>query len=69
MHRFKLDETSGTTLANSGSAGAAANATLVNPDKATLTGDGVRFNPDSYEDSLAGAYVELPNNVTAGCRT
>lgn len=66
VHRFKLDETSGTTLANSGSAGSAANATLVNPDKATLTGDGVRFNPDSYENALAGGYVSLPNNITAG---
>lgn len=34
VHHFALDETSGTTLVNSGSAGAAANATLVNPEKA-----------------------------------
>ncbi|WP_341716280.1 Ig-like domain repeat protein [Micromonospora sp. FIMYZ51] len=66
VHRFALDETSGTTLINSGSAGSAANATLVNPEKATLTGDGVRFNPDSYESALDGAYVKLPNNLTAG---
>ncbi|MFF5181799.1 immunoglobulin-like domain-containing protein [Micromonospora sp. NPDC000316] len=66
VHRFALDETSGTTLANSGSAGSTANATLVNPQKATLTGDGVRFNPDSYESALDGAYVALPNNLTAG---
>src|SRR5690606_39753750 len=40
VHHFLLDETSGTVLANSGSAGTPA--TLVNADKATLTGDGVR---------------------------
>ncbi|MEW2428717.1 immunoglobulin-like domain-containing protein [Micromonospora sp. NPDC047644] len=66
MHHFALDETSGTTLVNSGSAGAAANATLVNPEKAALTGQGVRFNPDSYESALDGAYVALPNDITAG---
>ena len=66
MHYYKLDETTGTTLADSGSAGAAGNATLVNPAKATLTGAGVTLNPDAYADSLAGAYVELPDNITAG---
>src|SRR5690606_9640115 len=66
VHHFRLDETEGTVLANTGSAGSAANAELVNPDKATLTGEGVRFNPDSYEDSLEGGYVRLPNNLTAG---
>ncbi|MEU8061591.1 LamG-like jellyroll fold domain-containing protein [Microbispora bryophytorum] len=66
VHHFVLNETSGTTLVNSGSAGSAANATLVNPEKATLTGDGVRFNPDSYESALTGAYVALPNDITAG---
>ncbi|NHC15099.1 immunoglobulin-like domain-containing protein [Motilibacter deserti] len=66
VHRFKLDETSGTTLRNTGSAGAAADAMLVNADKAALTGDGVRFNPSSYESALTGAYVKLPNNLTAG---
>ena len=66
VHRYKLDETTGTTLADSGSAGAAGNATLVNPGKAALTGAGVALNPDAYADSLAGAYVKLPDNVTAG---
>ncbi|MEV4500248.1 hypothetical protein AB0J84_31730, partial [Micromonospora arborensis] len=66
VHHFALDETSGTTLVNSGSAGAAANATLVHPEKAALTGEGVRFNPDSYESALDGAYVALPNDITAG---
>ncbi|MBD8080338.1 immunoglobulin-like domain-containing protein [Cellulosimicrobium arenosum] len=66
VHHFRLDETSGTTLANSGSAGSAADATLVNPDKAALTGDGVRFNPDSYESAVDGAYVALPDDLTAG---
>ena len=66
IHHFKLDETSGTVIANSGSAGASANATLVNPGKATLTGSGVRFNPDEYSNSLTGGYVQLPNNLTAG---
>ncbi|MBD8060883.1 immunoglobulin-like domain-containing protein [Oceanitalea stevensii] len=64
VHHFLLDETSGTVLANSGSAGTPA--TLVNADKATLTGDGVRLNPDSYETALEGAYVDLPDNLTAG---
>jgi hypothetical protein len=66
VHRYKLDETSGTTLADSGSAGAAGNATLVNPAKGTLTGSGVALNPDAYADSLTGAYVDLPDNITAG---
>ncbi|WP_324652153.1 immunoglobulin-like domain-containing protein [Georgenia sp. H159] len=66
VHHFRLDETSGTTLANSGSAGAAADATLMNPDKAALTGDGVRFNPEAYESALDGAYVALPDDLTAG---
>ena len=55
VHHYKLDETTGTTLADSGSAGAAGNATLVNPDKATLTGAGVALNPSAYADSLTGA--------------
>src|SRR4030095_15815765 len=58
--------TSGTTLADAGSAGAAGNATLVNPGRATLTGSGVTLNPDAYADSLTGAYVDLPDNITAG---
>ncbi|MEU5907072.1 immunoglobulin-like domain-containing protein [Micromonospora sp. NPDC047527] len=66
VHHLRLDETSGTTLVNSGSAGAAANATLVNPGKATLTGEGVRFNPDAYAGALDGAYVRLPDDITAG---
>ncbi|MEE6282539.1 immunoglobulin-like domain-containing protein [Georgenia sp. MJ170] len=66
VHHFKLDETSGTTLANSGSAGSAATATLVNAEKAALTGEGVRFNPDEYAGALDGAYVELPDDLTAG---
>jgi hypothetical protein len=65
VHRYKLDETAGTTLADSGSAGAAGNATLVNPDKASLTGAGVTLNPSAYADSLTGAYVDLPDNITA----
>lgn len=64
VHRFKLDETTGTTLANSGSASAAA--TLVNPGKAKLTGAGVTLNPDAYADSLSGAYVDLPDDITTG---
>ena len=32
----------------------------------TLTGAGVTLNPDAYADSLTGAYVDLPDNVTAG---
>ncbi|MBE2320924.1 hypothetical protein DVA67_033515 [Solirubrobacter sp. CPCC 204708] len=63
-HFFKLDETSGTTLANAGTSNAAA--TLVNPGKAALTGAGVTLNPDAYADSLTGAYVKLPDDVTAG---
>ncbi len=66
VHHYELDETTGTTLADSGSAGAAGDAELVNADKATLTGDGVRFNPDSYEGSLEGGYVALPHDITAG---
>ena len=31
-----------------------------------MTGEGVRFNPDSYESALDGAYVALPNDITAG---
>ena len=57
VHRYKLDETSGTVLADSGRAGAAGKASLVHPEKATLTGKGVRFNPDSYDGALDGAYV------------
>ena len=64
VHHFRLDETAGTELANSGSSGAPA--TLVNADKAVLTGDGVRFNPESYESAVEGAYVELPDDITAG---
>ena len=66
VHYYKLNETSGTSLADSGSAGAAGNATLVNPGKAALTGSGVSLNPDAYADSVAGAYVDLPDNITAG---
>ncbi|WP_053226288.1 immunoglobulin-like domain-containing protein [Solirubrobacter soli] len=65
VHRYKLDETGGTTLADSGGAGAAGNATLVNPDKAALTGAGLTLNPSAYADSLSGAYVDLPDNITA----
>src|SRR5699024_2395482 len=61
VHRFRLDETEGTVLANTGSAGSTANAELHNADKATLTGQGVRFNPESYEGALEGAYVKLPD--------
>ena len=50
VHFYKLDETAGTTLADSGTAGAAGNATLVNPGKADLTGAGVTLNPDAYAD-------------------
>ena len=64
VHQYLLDETSGTVLADSGSAGE--DATLVNPDKAELTGTGVRFNPDSYESALSGGYVDLPDDLTAG---
>ena len=66
VHHYKLDETSGTTLADSGSAGGGGNATLVNPGKATLTGAGVALNPDAYATSLTGSYVRLPDNITAG---
>lgn len=66
VHRFLLDETGGTALANTGSAGSAADATLVNPDRASLTGQGIRFNPDDYASALEGAYVDLPDNLTAG---
>ena len=62
-HFFKLDETSGTTLANSGSA--TAPATLVNPDKAAR-GDGLTLNPDAYADGTSGAHVKLPDDITAG---
>lgn len=66
VHEFALDETTGTVIANTGSAGAAANATLVNGDKAAREGRGIRFNPDDYADALSGAYVRLPNDLTAG---
>ena len=66
VHYFKLDETSGTTLVNSGSAGTAGNATLMNPDKAALTGNGVRFNPDTYENALNGGYVEAAERPHRG---
>lgn len=66
VHRFELNEASGTVVANTGSAGAAANATLVHPEKAQRSADGIRFNPDAYADALSGAYVQLPNNLTAG---
>ena len=38
VHFYKLDETAGTALTDSGTAGAAGTATLVNPDKAVLDG-------------------------------
>lgn len=66
VHHFELDETSGSVVANSGSAGASADATLVNPDKAARGADGLRFNPDGYADALSGAYVRLPADLTAG---
>ncbi|MFH8249058.1 immunoglobulin-like domain-containing protein [Microbacterium sp. B2969] len=66
VHRFQLNETSGTVVGNTGSAGAAANATLVHPEKAARGADGIRFNPDGYADALSGAYVQLPNDLTAG---
>src|SRR5690349_16517396 len=66
VHFYKLDETAGTTLADSGSAGAAGNATLVNPDSARRTGAGLVLNPDRYADSLTGAHVKLPDDITAG---
>ena len=40
VHRFELNEASGTVVANTGSAGAAANATLVHPEKAQRSADG-----------------------------
>ena len=66
VHHYELDETSGTVLVNSGSAGATANATLVNGGRAELGPEGVRFNPDDYADALTGAYVQLPADLTAG---
>ncbi|MBD7958791.1 Ig-like domain repeat protein [Microbacterium sp. Sa4CUA7] len=66
VHRFLLNETSGTVLANTGSAGSGANATVVNPDRVALTGSGVRFNPDEYAYSLEGGYAQLPADLTAG---
>ncbi|MET2010675.1 immunoglobulin-like domain-containing protein [Microbacterium chocolatum] len=66
VHRFLLNETSGIVLANTGSAGSAANAELVNAERAELTGDGVRLNPDDYAYSLDGGYVRLPADLTAG---
>ena len=66
MHFYKLDETAGTTLADSGTAGARATRRSSIPAKATLTGAGVTLNPDAYADSLTGAYVKLPDNITAG---
>jgi hypothetical protein len=66
VHEFQLDETAGTVVANTGTAGAASNATLVNPDKAARDGHGIRFNPDDYADALSGAHVRLPDNLTAG---
>jgi len=66
VHRYEMTETAGTTLADTGTAGAAGNAVVRNPSKVTLTGNGVRFNPGSYENALAGGYVELPKNLTAG---
>ncbi|WP_194409562.1 immunoglobulin-like domain-containing protein [Microbacterium cremeum] len=66
VHHFALDETSGTVVSNTGSAGSAADAVLVNPDKAARDGAGIRFNPDDYADALSGAYVRLPSDLTAG---
>ena len=66
VHQFLLDETTGTRVANTGTAGEAADATLVNPDNAAREGRGIRFNPDDYADALSGAYVRLPNDLTAG---
>ena len=68
VHQFLLDETTGTRVANTGTAGEAADATLVNPDNAAREGRGIRFNPDDYADALSGAYVRLPNDLTAGTR-
>lgn len=64
VHHFPLNETSGTVLENTGTSGA--DATLMNADKATLGADGLRLNPDDYADALTGAYVDLPDNLTAG---
>jgi hypothetical protein len=64
VHHYRLDETAGTTLADTGTAGE--HATLVNAEKAVLTGAGVTLNPDAYADSQSGAHVRLPDNVTAG---
>ena len=66
VHFYKLDETSGTTLADSGTAGAAGNATLVNPDRAAMTGAGVTLNPDAYADSLTGALCGPPGQHHGG---
>nr|BFF10094.1 hypothetical protein GCM10025699_13970 [Microbacterium flavescens] len=66
VHQFLLEETTGTRVANTGSAGAATDATLVNADRAEPAGRGIRFNPDEYADALTGAYVQLPNDLTAG---
>ena len=66
VHFYKLDETAGTALADSGTAGTAGTATLVNPDKAVLEGDGVTLNPDGYADALTGAHVRLPDDISAG---
>ncbi|MDH6181205.1 putative cell wall-binding protein [Microbacteriaceae bacterium SG_E_30_P1] len=66
LHHFQLDETSGTVIANTGSAGSAFNATLMNAGKAELTGEGIRFNPDDYANALEGGYVDLPDNLTSG---
>ena len=62
VHYYKLDETSGTTLADSGSAGAAGNATLVNPAKADA--DGRRRRPEP------GRLRRLAHRApTSTCRT
>lgn len=66
VHHYTLDETSGTRLADSGSAGAAGDARLVNAANVRLTGAGVALNPERYADSLAGGYVQLPDDITAG---
>ncbi|WP_164743421.1 immunoglobulin-like domain-containing protein [Microbacterium sulfonylureivorans] len=66
VHHFELNETSGTVVANTGTAGAGADGILVNPDRAARGADGIRFNPDDYADALSGAYVRLPDDLTAG---
>lgn len=66
VHHFELDETSGTSVANTGTAGPSADAVLVNPQRAARGADGIRFNPDDYADALSGAYVRLPSDLTAG---